>query len=98
MTPLEIATRAAVNKSLQQTGRTVMWEDDKEWPPYENRQKATEIVRAALLALAECDIPVDDDGIQVKIPMLGKMPLDKPRLMAFRAILRSIASEGKDND
>lgn len=58
-------------------------------------------IRAAmqktLLALAECDIPVGDDGIQVEIPMLGKMPLDKPSLMAFRAILRSIANEGKDN-
>lgn len=44
--------------------------------------------RAALLALAECDLP---EG------MLDYLPKFYSRQQAFSNVLRSIANEGKDN-
>lgn len=55
MTPLEIAAKAAINKSLEQAGRTVMVSGT--WPPPEDIAKAKEVVGAALLALAGADLP-----------------------------------------
>lgn len=95
MTPLEIMAKAAINKSLEQAGRTVMVSDG--WPSPEDIAKASEVMRAALLALAEAPLPTSVIGKGAEAIVGAEEPSTRRYLLeakvSFRAMLRAIAGD-----
>lgn len=90
MTPLEAAARAA----YESTGLF-------KWEEVRDKGRVIAAMRAALIALAECDLPdelVDHAGKNSasKFPEGHFVGVREEYRIKLRAMLRSIASEGKD--
>jgi len=91
MTPLEIAAKAWWDFEIDQA-------ESEKWDDLTEHYKGERIrfMRAALLALAECD-PSED--MLIATNALNKTPIKdcaSEGMTVFRAILRAIATEGKD--
>lgn len=88
MTPIEIAAKAHLKA---RPGVSVRWEDMHGW----EHRKLCDEMRAALLALAECELDPDGD-IVVKATLEAEDSdtgsTNEHILFAFKAMLRSIAS------
>lgn len=84
MTPLEIMAKAAINKSLEQAGRTIMVSDL--WPGPADIVKAEDVMRAALLALADAACPRE---------LLLPHGLTPRHWAMMRTIIRAITEDGQ---
>ncbi|HKI61442.1 MAG TPA: hypothetical protein VKA31_04025 [Mariprofundaceae bacterium] len=94
MTPLEIAAKAYYEAVI---GTAVRWDDLHTW---EQKRVCSEM-RAALLALAECDLPDDLVTHALKIsasrfPEGHFVGVREGYRIEFRAMLRAIATEQND--